>query len=53
MKQFIIVVGDIVDGCGFVGPFDSMTEAVKYAEATFKKETWMACVLNKPTEKNQ
>lgn len=53
MKQFIIIVGDIVDGCGFVGPFDSMIEAVKYAEATYKTETWLTCVLIKPTEENQ
>lgn len=52
MKQFIIVVGDLVDGYRFVGPFNNMTDAVNYATSAFKKETWMACVLNKPTEEN-
>ena len=53
MKQFIIVVGDIVDGCRFVGPFNNMIDAVNYATSTFKKETWMTCVLIKATEENQ
>jgi hypothetical protein len=41
----IIIVGNVVDGLNFYGPFDNAGDAMKYAEDIFKNSTWLVTTL--------
>jgi hypothetical protein len=45
MDRYILVVGDLVDGVSFIGPFDDSTEATEYAEFTLR-EPWVVAPLD-------
>lgn len=48
--QFILVIGNPIDGLGFEGPFDSEHAATDYAEERLRVEWWVAG-LNVPGER--
>jgi hypothetical protein len=45
----IIVIGNVVDGLGFIGPFEDHTDAIQYAEA-FRLKDWVETELKTPEE---
>jgi hypothetical protein len=49
MKQAVLLVGNIVDGYRFYGPFPNAADALKWAEDTFaEQETWEVAKLSEP-----
>ena len=44
----ILIVGNVVDGLSFIGPFMDSEEAGDHAERHFKGEDWTACNLDQP-----
>ena len=39
--KYIIIVGNVVDGLRFYGPYDSADEANEVADNTFRNEDWV------------
>jgi hypothetical protein len=47
MPKAIVILGNIIEGLTFVGPFDSDTEAVDFAESLPPME-WLVAMLQSP-----
>ena len=52
--SYIIITGNVVDGLGFIGPFDSGNEANDYADYALPSsaEYWVT-EIDTPEESNQ
>lgn len=52
MNQCILLVGNILEGYTFIGPFDSLDEAEEYGDTCFGSGTeWMFATLSAPSVK--
>jgi hypothetical protein len=47
-ENFIILVGNVMDGIRFYGPFDTLDDAQEYAKRFFKLEDWSITIPTKP-----
>ena len=41
MLKYIIIVGNVVDGLRFYGPYDTAEDANEIADNAFKNEDWV------------
>jgi hypothetical protein len=46
--QHIVVIGNVVDGLTFEGPFDTAEGAIEYADANVTKPEWVVAPLVSP-----
>ena len=49
MEQAIIIFGNVVDGCNFIGPFETLSIAIEWAE-TNRLDDWHVTTLSNPAE---
>lgn len=48
--MYIVIVGNVVDGLSFIGPFDDGEEANEFAEHEFNGLEWISMKLTPTTE---
>lgn len=53
LSQFVLVVGNPVDGLSFYGPFEHVDEATAYAQdnQAIRGQTWVVAPLSAATDR--
>lgn len=46
IMKYVIMVGNVIDGLSFIGPFDSRAEAAEYAKGLI--EDWLVAPVEEP-----
>jgi hypothetical protein len=47
-RQFVIIVGNVVDGLQLYGPFQDASEANEYGDLEFPGADWIVATLEDP-----
>lgn len=48
IEPHIVITGNVIDGCAFVGPFDDYDSALKWAEDLPPVDDWHVAALDHP-----
>lgn len=47
----IIILGNPVDGFIYIGPFETHTEALSYAESRYRSSSWWIGTMTEPEKR--
>ena len=47
---YVLILGEVINGLQFIGPFDSEIAALNYGEEAYPNEMWVVGSLQKPED---
>lgn len=50
VEPHIVIIGNVIDGCAFAGPFDDYDTAFAWAEGLPPVDDWHVAILDKPDD---